>query len=95
VQLITAVVAPDRIGAVLRGLRGFGRIGWNLSTAYELDGGPVSLVRLDLVAANADTADVVRVIVRAAAPAVPHVWVTPVDHIVRIRSGELGPDAVE
>ena len=87
-QLITAVVTPARIGAVLRGLRGFGRLGWNLSTAYALDDGPISLVRLELVAANADTADVVRVIIRAAAPAIPHVWITPVDHIVRIRSGE-------
>jgi nitrogen regulatory protein PII len=93
-QLITAVVAPSRIDAVLRGLRTFGMRGWNLSTVYELGSGPVAQVRLELVAANADSDDVVRVVLRAAAPAMPRVWVTPVDLVVRIRNGERGPDAV-
>jgi hypothetical protein len=61
-QLITAIVAPSRIDAVLRGLLRFGLCGWNLSRAYVVDRGPDTFVRLDLVAANADATDVVRVI---------------------------------
>jgi nitrogen regulatory protein P-II 1 len=98
-QLITAVVPPSRMDAVLSGLRRFGVLGWNLSTAYAdglgLVGGLVGVTRLDLVAANADTADVVRVIMRAAAPAAVRVWVTPVDLIIRISTGESGPAAVQ
>ena len=93
-QLITAVVAPSRIGAVLRGLRTYGVRGWNLSTVYALCRPSDAQVRLELVAANADADDVVRIIVRAATPAKTPVWVTPVDHVVRIRTGEFGPDAV-
>jgi nitrogen regulatory protein P-II 1 len=94
-QLITAVVAPPRIDAVLRGLKAFGLCGWNLSRAYDMGVGPASQVRLELVAANADFDDVVRIIVRAAAPVAPRVWVTPVDLVVRIRTGEVGPEAVQ
>ena len=94
-QLITAVVAPSRIDAVLRGLRSFGMHGWNLSTVYALGSAPVARVRLELVTANADSDDVVRVVLRAAAPSIPRVWVTPVDLVVRIRNGERGPDAVQ
>ena len=94
-QLVTALVAPSRIDAVLRGLRAFGLCGWNLSSTYAMDTGPMTFIRLELVAANADTADVVRVISRAASPATPRVWVTPVDLVVRVRTGERGPDAVQ
>jgi nitrogen regulatory protein PII len=94
VQLITAVVASSRIDAVLLGLRRFGLRGWTLDKAYALGTRPTPVVRLDVVTANADAYDVVRVISRAAIPVTPHVWVTPVDYVVRIRSGEQGPDAV-
>jgi nitrogen regulatory protein P-II 1 len=94
-QLITAVVAPSRINAVLRGLRTFGVRGWILSTVYALGSPPVAHVRLELVAANADSDDVVRVVMRAAGPPMPRVWVTPLDLAVRIRNGERGPDAVQ
>jgi nitrogen regulatory protein P-II 1 len=94
-QLITAIVAPSRIDAVLRGLRRFGLFGWNLSRVYVIDRGPVTFVRLDLVAANVDAADVVRVIARTTEPVTPSVWVTPLDLMVRIRTGERGPAAVQ
>jgi nitrogen regulatory protein P-II 1 len=94
-QLVTALVAPSRIDAVLRGLRAFGLCGWNLSRTYAMGRGPIVYIRLELVAANADTADVVRVIRRAATPVTPNVWVTPVDLVVRVRTGERGPDAVQ
>jgi nitrogen regulatory protein PII len=94
VQLITAVIASSRIDAVLLGLRRFGLRGWTLGRAYALHTQPHPVVRLDILTANADAYDVVRVISRAAAPVVPRVWVTPVDHVMRIRTGEQGPDAV-
>jgi nitrogen regulatory protein P-II 1 len=99
-QLITAVVAPSRIHAVLNGLRTLGARGWNLSVAYVPGHRPVRVVRLDLVAANADTPDFVRVITRTIDGKLSHsapagLWVTPVDVIVRIRTGEHGPDAVQ
>ena len=93
-QLITAVVAPSRIAAVMRGLRRFGLCGWNLSAGYAISEFATPMARLDMVAANADTLDVVRVIARAAQPTAPRIWVTPVDLVVRIRTGERGPDAV-
>jgi nitrogen regulatory protein PII len=94
VQLITAVIASSRVDAVLLGLRRFGLHGWTLERAYTLGARPDQVVRLNIVAANVDAHDVVRVLSRAADPATPHVWVTPVDHVVRIRTGEQGPDAV-
>jgi len=99
-QLITAIVAPSRIDAVLNGLKTLGVRGWNLSVAYVLGQRPVRVVRLDIVAANADTPDFVRVITRAAdgkrSPSAPAgLWVTPVDAVVRISTGAHGPDAVQ
>jgi hypothetical protein len=94
VQLITAVIASSRIDAVLLGLRRFGLRGWTLDRAYALSTRARPVVRLDIVAANVDAYDVVRVISRAAIPVTPHVWVTPVEYVVRIRTGEEGPDAV-
>jgi nitrogen regulatory protein P-II 1 len=98
VQLITAIVAPARVDTVLRGLRLFGVQGWTLSRVY-LAGRAQPCVRLDLLAPNVDAPDLVRVIARAATAPPSRgtpagVWVTPVDTVVRIRTGERGPDAV-
>jgi len=91
-QLITAIVAPSRVDAVLRGLRIFGVRGWTLSHAYAIGPPTVHVVRLDLVAANVDTPDLARIIARAALPT--GLWITPVDLMVRIATGERGPNAV-
>jgi nitrogen regulatory protein PII len=98
-QLITAIVAPSRVDTVLRGLRLFGVQGWTLSQVFYLSGRAHLCVRLDLLAPNVDAPDLVRVIARAAtAPPTwgtpAGLWVTPVDTVVRIRTGERGPDAV-
>jgi nitrogen regulatory protein P-II 1 len=101
-QLITAIVAPSKVDTILRGLRLFGVLGWTLSRVY-LSGQPC--VRLDLVAPNADTPDLARLIARAAtggpvaarraAQVTPAcLWITPLDAVTRIRTGERGPDAV-
>jgi nitrogen regulatory protein P-II 1 len=51
-------------------------------------------VRMDIVAADLDVADVVRVIEVAGAGSGGSVWVQPVDRVVRIRTGEHGGAAL-
>ena len=57
----------------------------------------VPKVRLDVVVADDDAHDVVEVIVKAAATGQigdGKVWTTPVDELVRVRTGERGADAL-
>jgi len=57
----------------------------------------VPKVRLDVVVSDDDAADVVDVIVKSAATGQigdGKVWSTPVDELVRVRTGERGPDAL-
>ncbi len=109
-KLITAVVPSSRLGPVMAALCLFGVRGLTLSWVYVVDAGdnrieiyrgvsqravPAARVRLDILAPNDDTRDLVHVIIRAAvttstraSPA--EVWVTPVDEVVRISNGEQG-----
>jgi nitrogen regulatory protein P-II 1 len=109
-QLITAVVPSTRVGPIMVALRLFGVRGLTLSRVYAIDmagakaevyrGVPqrtalTARARLDILASNDDTRDLVRVIIRAGVPksrpTTPvGVWVTPVDEVVRISSGERG-----
>ena len=62
---------------------------------YEVD--LVPKVRLEVVVEDSDGADVVDVIVKAAQTGKigdGKVWVTPVETIVRVRTGELDGDAL-
>jgi nitrogen regulatory protein P-II 1 len=62
---------------------------------YQVDFVPK--VRLDVVVSDDDAADVVDVIVKSAATGQigdGKVWSTPVDELVRVRTGERGPDAL-
>ena len=57
----------------------------------------VPKVRVDLVVDDSDAADVVDVITQSAATGQigdGKVWVTPVDDVVRVRTGERGSDAL-
>ena len=57
----------------------------------------VPKVRLDVVVADDDVKDVVDVIVKAASTGQigdGKVWTTPVEDLVRVRTGERGPDAL-
>jgi nitrogen regulatory protein P-II 1 len=57
----------------------------------------VPKVRLDVVVGDDDAQDVVEVIVKSAATGQigdGKVWTTPVDELVRVRTGERGPDAL-
>jgi len=57
----------------------------------------VPKVRLDVVVDDDDAHDVVDVIAKAASTGQigdGKVWTTPVDDLVRVRTGERGPDAI-
>ena len=57
----------------------------------------VPKVRIDVIVDDGDVADVVDVITRTAATGQigdGKVWVTPVDALVRVRTGERGADAL-
>jgi nitrogen regulatory protein P-II 1 len=57
----------------------------------------VPKVRLDVVVSDDDAADVVDVIVKSASTGQigdGKVWTTAVDELVRVRTGERGPDAL-
>ena len=62
---------------------------------YQVDFVPK--VRLDVVVSDDDAADVVDVIVKSAATGQigdGKVWSTPIDELVRVRTGERGTDAL-
>jgi nitrogen regulatory protein PII len=107
VKLISAVLPVAGFEQVHLALRMLGIPGVTVSTVYargvraareevyrgsrrRVDLHPV--VRLDIVAAEEDAADVVRVI--AVAGLSGTVWVTPVDRLVRIRTREHGEAAL-
>ncbi|HEX3782213.1 MAG TPA: P-II family nitrogen regulator [Pseudonocardiaceae bacterium] len=61
----------------------------------EMDLDP--LVRIDLLTPDDEAADLVHVIITAAgdgADLAGRIWLTPVDLLVRIRTGEYGTDAL-
>ncbi len=54
-------------------------------------------VRLEVLADDAEAAAVVEVIVKAASTGTigdGKIWTTPVDQVVRVRTGERGPEAI-
>jgi nitrogen regulatory protein P-II 1 len=106
-MLISAVLEPSRVDSVKRALTLFDVRGLTLSRVLVPAGRPVvevyrggrwrptllPRIRLDLLASNADTPDLARIVARAAQRDVS-VWVTRVDDLVRIRTGERGLDAL-
>jgi nitrogen regulatory protein PII len=94
-ELKSAGIAGMTVGEV----RGFGRQGGHTETyrgaEYKIDFVPK--VQLDIVVDDAQVDLVVDTIARAAATGKigdGKIWVTDVDRIVRIRTGEEGTDAV-
>jgi nitrogen regulatory protein P-II 1 len=56
-----------------------------------------SKIRIDIVTAETDVGDLVEVIAKAATTGGSgdgKIWVTPVDQVIRIRTGQYGPDAL-
>ena len=111
-RLVTAIIKPFKLDDVKSALETFGVHGLTVAEVngygrqkghtevyrgaeYTVDFVPK--VRLDVVVADDDAADVVDVIVKSAATGQigdGKVWSTPVDDLVRVRTGERGPDAL-
>jgi len=111
-RLVTAIIKPFKLDDVKSALEAFGVHGLTVSEVngygrqkghtevyrgaeYTVDFVPK--VRLEVVVADDDAADVVDVIVKSAATGQigdGKVWSTPVDDLVRVRTGERGPDAL-
>jgi nitrogen regulatory protein P-II 1 len=112
VKLITAVIKPHKLDEVKSALETFGVQGLTVSEAsgygrqkghtevyrgaeYTVD--LVPKVRVEVLVDDADAADVVEVVVKAAQTGRigdGKVWVVPVDDVVRVRTGERGVDAL-
>ena len=94
-----ALKAVGIAGITVTEVRGFGRQGGHTETyrgaEYQIDFVPK--VSLDLVVDDGQVDTVVDTIIQAAATGKigdGKVWVTEVDRLVRIRTGEEGADAV-
>ncbi|MDQ1695354.1 MAG: nitrogen regulatory protein 1 [Frankiaceae bacterium] len=111
-RLVTAVIKPFKLDDVKEALETFGVQGLTVAEVsgygrqkghtevyrgaeYTVDFVPK--VRLDIVVSDSDAADVVDVIVKAAATGQigdGKVWTTPLDELVRVRTGERGAEAL-
>jgi nitrogen regulatory protein P-II 1 len=111
-KLVTAVIKPYKLDDVRQALESFGVHGMTVSEAsgygrqkghtevyrgaeYKVD--LVPKVRVEVLTDDADAADVVDVICKAAQSGRigdGKVWVVPVETVVRVRTGERGPDAL-
>jgi nitrogen regulatory protein P-II 1 len=111
-RLVTAVIKPFKLDDVKSALETFGVAGLTLSEVqgygrqrghvevyrgaeYQVDFVPK--VRLEILVSDADAADIVDVIVKAAGTGSigdGKVWSVPVETAVRVRTGERGDDAL-
>jgi nitrogen regulatory protein P-II 1 len=111
-KLVTAVIKPHKLDDVKTALESFGVQGMTVSEAsgygrqrghtevyrgaeYTVD--MVPKVKVEVLVDDVDVADVVEVVVKAAATGRigdGKVWVVPVEDAVRVRTGEHGLDAL-
>ena len=94
-----ALKAAGVVGITVSEVRGFGRQGGHSETyrgsEYKIDFVPK--VMLEIIIEDEDVTRVVDALVASAATGEigdGKVWVTPVEDLVRIRTGERGTDAV-
>lgn len=87
------------VGLTVTEVRGFGRQGGHTETyrgtEYQVDFLPK--VRIEAIVDDADASDVLDTIVSAAKTdkiGDGKVWVSPIDELVRIRTGERGAEAI-
>ena len=95
----SALQAAGLVGMTVSEVKGFGRQGGHTETyrgsEYQIDFVPK--MKMELVIDDADVDRVVDVIVKAASTGKigdGKVWVTSVEQIVRIRTGEHGASAI-
>ena len=98
-EVKTALRDAGVVGMTVSEVRGFGRQGGHTETyrgtEYQVDLLPK--VRIETVVDDDDAADIVETIVAAASTGKigdGKVWVSPIEEMVRIRTGERGTDAV-
>jgi nitrogen regulatory protein P-II 1 len=111
-KLVTAVIKPHKLDEVKSALEAFGVLGMTVSEAsgygrqrghtevyrgaeYTVD--LVPKVRVEVLVDDADTADVVDVVVKAAQTGRigdGKVWTVPVEDVVRVRTGDRGVEAL-
>ncbi|GAA5024845.1 P-II family nitrogen regulator [Terrabacter aeriphilus] len=111
-KLITAIIKPHQLDEVKEALEAFGVAGMTISEAsgygrqrghsevyrgaeYTVDFVPK--VRLEVLVDDADSSDVLEVILKAAQTGRigdGKIWAVPVDEVVRVRTGERGVDAL-
>ena len=94
-----ALKAANVMGITVTEARGFGRQGGHVETyrgaEYKVD--LIPKVRLEMVVDDAVADRVVEVIVKSAGTGKigdGKVWMVPVEAVVRVRTGERGPDAL-
>ncbi len=87
------------VGMTITEVRGFGRQGGHTETyrgaEYQIDFVPKT--KVELVIDDGDVDRIVDLLVAAARSGKigdGKVWVTPIETLIRIRTGESGPDAV-
>lgn len=95
----TALKAIGVVGLTVTEVRGFGRQGGHTETyrgtEYQVDFLPK--VKVEAIVDDADAADVVDAIVSSAKTdkiGDGKVWVSSIDELVRIRTGERGAEAI-
>ena len=111
-RLVTAVVKPFKLDDVKAALESFGVQGMTVSEVQgygrqrghtevyrgaEYTVAFVPKVRVEVLVDDADVADVLEVMAKAAHTGSigdGKVWSTPVDEVVRVRTGERGPEAL-
>jgi nitrogen regulatory protein P-II 1 len=111
-RLVTAVVKPFKLDDVKSALEVFGVRGMTVTEVQgfgrqrghtevyrgaEYSVSFVPKVRIDVLVDDADAADVIDVIAKAAQTGSigdGKVWSTYVDEVVRVRTGERGPEAL-
>ena len=94
-----ALQAAGINGMTVSEASGFGRQGGHTEVyrGAEYTVNLVPKIRLEVLVDDHDAASVVDVIVKAASTGSigdGKVWVTPVEQVVRVRTGERGPDAI-
>lgn len=95
----SALQSAGITGMTVSEASGFGRQGGHTEVyrgaEYTVD--LIPKIRLEVLVDDADAANIVDVIVTAASTGSigdGKVWTTPVDQVVRVRTGERGPDAI-
>jgi len=98
-EVKAALRSAGVVGMTVTEVRGFGRQGGHTETyrgaEYQIDFVPKS--KIELVVEDADVDRLVDVLVEGARTGKigdGKVWVTNIETLVRIRTGESGPDAV-